>query len=33
MSDATTAAAPRVGKASSRTRSERKLGWMLAPRR
>jgi trehalose/maltose transport system permease protein len=29
MSDATTAAAPRVGKASSRTRSERKLGWML----
>jgi multiple sugar transport system permease protein len=24
-----TAAAPRVGKASSRTRSERKLGWML----
>jgi multiple sugar transport system permease protein len=29
MSDATTAAAPRAGKASSRTRSERKLGWML----
>jgi multiple sugar transport system permease protein len=30
MSDATAAAeAPRVGKASSRTRSERKLGWML----
>jgi multiple sugar transport system permease protein len=31
MSDATTTAAPapRVGKASSRTRSERKLGWML----
>ncbi len=29
MSDATATAAPRVGKASSRTRSERKLGWML----
>jgi multiple sugar transport system permease protein len=29
MSDATSTAAPRVGKASSRTRSERKLGWML----
>jgi trehalose/maltose transport system permease protein len=29
MSDATTTAAPRVGKPSSRTRSERKLGWML----
>jgi multiple sugar transport system permease protein len=27
--EATTAPAPRVGKASSRTRSERKLGWML----
>jgi multiple sugar transport system permease protein len=27
--EATTAKAPRVGKASSRTRSERKLGWML----
>jgi multiple sugar transport system permease protein len=27
--EATTAQAPRVGKASSRTRSERKLGWML----
>jgi trehalose/maltose transport system permease protein len=27
--EATTAPAPRAGKASSRTRSERKLGWML----
>jgi multiple sugar transport system permease protein len=27
--EATTAQAPRAGKASSRTRSERKLGWML----
>jgi multiple sugar transport system permease protein len=27
--EATTAPAPRVGKASSRTRSERRLGWML----
>jgi trehalose/maltose transport system permease protein len=27
--EATTAEAPRAGKASSRTRSERKLGWML----
>jgi multiple sugar transport system permease protein len=27
--EATTARAPRVGKASSRTRSERRLGWML----
>jgi multiple sugar transport system permease protein len=27
--EATTAQAPRVGKASSRTRSERRLGWML----
>jgi trehalose/maltose transport system permease protein len=27
--ETTTAPAPRVGKASSRTRSERKLGWML----
>lgn len=27
--EATTAQSPRVGKASSRTRSERKLGWML----
>ena len=27
--EATTAPAPKVGKASSRTRSERKLGWML----
>src|SRR3954453_2648852 len=27
--EATTAPAPRAGKPSSRTRSERKLGWML----
>jgi multiple sugar transport system permease protein len=29
VSDATTVAAPRRGRASSRTRSERRLGWML----